>query len=161
VIASVRVQGNNEGLYQAGETKQDSINSDCGGPNFDGFFAEWHPDNGGMYKCNVYTGGFGSDHVFAVVYTSNGYIANLDGSQFDPPSGAHTLGFADAQPFAVVEYVGNTPNSYDFTWGPSGETPWQYYDPSDNQWHTTNQANPFNQGGWTVGDPPSPFHIKR
>jgi hypothetical protein len=164
VIASVGVQRyfpGTSGFFQFGQiaTGQYYL-SPCGFGTVS-FFVERQPV-GGAYTCNIYPGVFGSQHKFAVLRASDGtFSAYLDGNFF---AGPWSLGFtAEGVAFALAEYQGSAPNSYDFVWGPlTGTTPWQRTSDHGATWYTvTSSAGVFNDGGWSVGPIPSPFHIIR
>jgi hypothetical protein len=168
VIAAVRIQENDTdphaGMFQFGEISESStVSTDCGRGTI-GYFIEYAP-SGGQLTCNIYLGGFGTQHKFSVLRASNGsgFSAYLDGNYF---AGPWALGFPSlGKAYAVAEYNGccNPPTSYDFVWGPTGgTTPWQRTSDYGATWTTVSSGDTtFNGGGWTVQGVPSPFHIYR
>jgi hypothetical protein len=117
----------------------------------------------GTFTCDIYFGSFGSLAKFSVLRAADGsgFSAYLNGNYF---AGPWTLGFpSDGVAYASAEYNGSpAPTGYDFTWGPtSGNTPWQSSVNAGGSWQTITSAAPYNDGGWTVGQVPSPFHITR
>jgi hypothetical protein len=166
VIASVRVQEDltspHGGMFQFGHVKDGaSANTSCGSGNA-GFFIEYAP-SGGNITCNFYSAVFGSQHKFSVLRAADGsgFRAYLDGNIF---AGPWQLGFpSKGVAFAVGEYVFSAPSFYDFVWGPlTGDTPWQRTSDHGATWNTvTSGAGIFNDGGWSVGPVPSPFHVSR
>jgi hypothetical protein len=165
VISSVRVQaaidGSSNGLYQFGWLKQgSSANSDCTDGSFSGGFAERHYDNlTGNYICNPYNGlgNYGDDYKFSIKHVGSGWEAIKQNG--DVLEGPVDLNFPGRFVFAVSEKY-HTVTSMNMFFGPSGETDWQRWD--GNSWETIHNADKFNEGGgWSVGNPPSPFSISR
>jgi hypothetical protein len=163
VIATVRVQGASDGLYQFGDIKEgSSYGSDCGTGDV-GYMAE-RKAVGGTYLCNSYFGTFGQNNLFTVKRTSStaGFEALLNGTRIDGP---YTLGFPSSGiAFAVAEYNGTAPNSFSFTYGPTGGDAWAWTTNYGSTWDTVQSAPPavkFNDGGWSIGGLPSPFTISR
>jgi hypothetical protein len=163
VFASVTVQnapptGSPTAGLQIGEVKETAGYAiECGPPGSIGIVVE--RVIGGGYNCNLYFGVFGSNHRFAIVHGSNGWSGYEDGPAIDGP---WALGMTSGYSVARAEsyWSGAGPN-YNFTWGPSGFTAWQYSTCGGCSYTTINSATPFNGGGWTVGAPPSPFSISR
>jgi hypothetical protein len=163
-IATVRVQsGDSTGLYQFGEINEGSnFSTDCGKAVI-GLMAERIHQGGTGQICDTYFGGWGADEQFAVKRASDGsgWSAYLNGTVEEGP---YQLGFPDSGvAFAVAEYNGTAPISYDFTWGPGTEQPWQWTYGSDLVYHTVQPADghKFNDGGWSITSLPSPFSISR
>ncbi len=162
VIATARVEGISDGLFQFGHIKSGAnFTSNCGTAVI-GFMVE-RKAVGGSYLCNVYFGSFGSQHKFAVLRAADGsgFSAYLDGNFFVGP---YPLGFpSGGVAIAVGEFLQSAPSTYNFTFGPStGNTPWQITTDHGGTWSTiTNGAGIFNDGGWSIGPVPSPFQISR
>ena len=163
-IATVRVQGATDGLYQFGEINEgNGLTTDCG-TGYKGFMAE-RIHVGQSPICDKISGAWGSDQQFTVIRPAggtDGCSADLNGSLVDGP---FQLGFPDSGiAFAVAEYNGTPPDSYSFTWGPGTEQPWQWTYGSDLVWHTVGQSDgqKFNQNSfWTITNLPSPFTISK
>jgi hypothetical protein len=120
-----------------------------------------HRPSGGSYTCDIYFGGFGTQHKFSVLRASDGsgFSAYLDGNYF---AGPWALGFpSNGVAFASAEYNGTAPSSYDFIWGPTGSTtPWQQTTNYGSTWSTVTSASTTNDlNFWTIQGVPSPFHI--
>lgn len=163
VIATVRVQSamsGDPGLFQVGHIKSgSSFTSDCGTGTIGIMVERRNP--GGQYFCDAFFGVFGTNYRFGAVRasgTSGDWKAYQDGTQIGP---TRTLSFGSGNAIAVGEYNGTAPSSYSFTWGPSGSTAWQVSTNSGTSYSTVTSASSFNDGGWSVGSPPSPFTISR
>lgn len=157
VIATARVQGGGDGLFQVGHIKEGAnFTSNCGTGTI-GFMVE-RKAVGGSYLCNAFFGSFGSNHKFSALHVSgSGWNAYIDGVRYDGP---YALGFTSGYAYAVGEYNGTAPSSYLMTFGPSGYTPWQYTI-DRTTWNTVTSASTFDGGGWFIGSVPSPFNISR
>jgi hypothetical protein len=164
VIATVSMQSCTcvgAGLVQAGEIKEgSSLTTDCGTGTIGYIFEKANVN--GMLSCNPMFGTFGSDHRFANVRkagTSGTWNEYVDGVVFI----TYTLNWGQGNAYARAEYNGSAPNAFSFTWGPSGETPWQNTNDSGSSYHTIGtEAVQFNDGGWLfTNSPPSPFTVFR
>lgn len=142
---------------QVGELKETSgYSSDCGTSSI-GIAVEYVISS--SYSCDMFFGSFGSDHRFAAVRVSSGWQAYEDGTVIDGP---FSLGYTGGYTVARGEaYWASTGPNFNFTWGPSGETAWQYSTDGGSSYTTVSSASSSNDGGWTIGSPPSPFTISR
>jgi hypothetical protein len=160
VIATVRVQSDltsDAGLFQIGHIAEGSNFTTVCGTNTIGLMVERKPV-GDSYRCNAFFESFGSNHIFTVKHASDGWSAFDDGFLQDGPFSG--LGFAHGVAFAVGEFNGGAPTSYSMTYGPQGDKPWQRLT-SGGSWSTVTAGSSFNDGGWSLGSPPSPFTISR
>jgi hypothetical protein len=162
VYASVAEQkepptGTVTALLQLGELKEtSSYSSDCGTGSI-GLASEREISS--SYYCNMYFGGFGTNYRLASVHGSNGWSTYENGTLLDGP---WSLGYTGGYSVARAEaYWSSSGPSYDFTWGPSGYTAWQYSTCGGCSYTTISSASSANSGGWNIGSPPSPFDIWR
>lgn len=166
IIGTVRIQktddGSSFGLYQFGWVKQGSnFSSSCGSGSMQAGMVERHYDNtSDNYLCNTYSGlgggNYGDLYEFTIKHVGSGWEAiRENGNVLDGP---YDLGFPGGLPYAVSEKYG-TITSATMHFGPSGQRPWQRWDGSS--WSTISTAQTFNGGGWSIGNPPSPFTISR
>lgn len=164
IIATVRVQNSifgSAGLYQAGWIKQGSnYTSDCTSGSITGAMVERQNASTGIYLCNTYTGigNYGDLYQFRIKHVPAGWEAiKENGNILDGP---YDLNFAGGYPFAVSEKY-NSITSANMKYGPTGSTSWQRYDSGTDNWYVISSGVTFNDGGWSIGDPPSPFFINR
>jgi hypothetical protein len=152
--------------------------TDCGiGPL--GVFTEYLPV-GGIYHCIIFSSStFGFGDKFTVHHDStNGWQTFLNGTaELANPISSSVMGFGSGNSFARGEVIwtSNHP-TFDVTWGPSGQTHWEYMTQSSGTYNDVQSyANGTSHNGtafdnedsdndWNVGtsgaDPPSPFDIK-
>jgi len=164
VLASVAIQDQppnqvNSVMLQVGDLKQTSgYTSDCGTGSI-GIMTERQTDPF-TYVCDMTFASFGADHRLAIVHVSGGWQSYEDGVVIDGPFslGGFLAGYSVARAEA---YWGSTGPSFGFTWGPSGETQWQYSTNGGTSYTTVSSASSLNNGGWLIGSPPSPFSINR
>jgi hypothetical protein len=182
-IASVAIQnggaqtttgGIQTGYYKGTSTAQ----TDCGTAPL-GVFTEYLPV-GGNYHCIIFSSSiFGAGDQLTVHHDStNGWQTFENGTAELPnPLTSSYMGFATGNSFArgEVHWTSNLP-TFDVTWGPSGQTHWQYMTSSSGTYSDVQSyANGTSHNGtyfdtqdtdndWNVGtsgaDPPSPFDIK-
>jgi hypothetical protein len=162
VFASVDVQndtpaGSPTAGLQVGDLKETSgYTSDCGTGSV-GLASERQVS--GNYTCDMTFASFGADHRLAVVKVAAGWQSYEDGVVIDGP---FSLGFTAGYSVARAEaYWASTGPTYGFTWGPSGETAWQYTTDGGSTYTTISTATSGQDGGWSIGSPPSPFSITR
>lgn len=162
-IATVRVQSamtSGAGLMQVGPIRHgSSFSSNCGAPGLIGTMVE-RRSPGGTYLCTAYFGSASGNARFAVVKRAtadNCWQAFVNGGVLE----TRCIGFATGNMLAVGEYNGSAPSPYSFTFGPSGQTAWQYTTNNGTSYVTITSATASNGGGWIIGSPPSPFTISR
>jgi hypothetical protein len=163
VFASVGVQngapnGSPTAMLQVGDLKASSgYANDCGAGAI-GLASERQIS--GSYYCDMTFASFGTDYRLAVVHVSSGWQSYQNGTAIDGPFSG--LGFSSGYSVARGEaYWSGTAPSYSFTWGPSGETAWQYTTNGGTSYSTISSASSGQDGGWSFTSLPSPFAIYR
>jgi hypothetical protein len=189
VVASVQMApdfSNNAGLLQVGETKSLDYSWDCFplGGNGTKVFVEYETAGSTTYHCGKSSSqldSFGYGNVFSLSYSGSTWTARQnDGAIWCATPGGGggctdvSLGFTDAYSLAFAEGVfdpsaGGAPPSLAMTYGPAGDTPWEYTSDGGASWTvigSSNHSAPWNSdtdgdgdGDWYVYADPSPFNI--
>lgn len=133
VLASVSIQENlaaTGGMFQVGEYKStsDFVASNCGAGKtavFAEYFTHSAPNTGICAKTSSITA-FGNGGRFSVAVGSNGWEAIWNSNAFyDPPPLGFSSGYSIAKAESYVDPTKAAP-SFAMTWGPSGQTTWDY-----------------------------------
>jgi len=149
------------GLFQTGYHRSllpgDNCALDGGVVNI---FVEWRPV-GGAYNCTTYFNCCAGAR-FAVVQqpgSSGFWGAYVNGELLTP---THNVNYNTGYALVGGEWQGSSKPGVSGCFGCGGQTAWQYTSNNGGNYTTITgiQSVVFNDGGWSIGTPPSPFTIK-